>query len=312
MPPRIPIRFPWAPRSGPSSINGLNASLCIRTFSSTSPSLALGPESPNYIEVPKPLQPTFPLKPPVKGHLPVPRNVFKTRSKLPKESDKFIALTTKDPKKVKVPGPYSRDADYRLYKQRLAEARKQAFREGVKALHGRKTTTEAQHLARIQRVGAERRALAMAPPRTVDVLTQTSVSKSIRDFLDNKLASRSRENITQGHRRAYERRMAKQDAVRRARVHDLYTNAREFIVNEEQLDEAIEKAFGTEEDPMLWTAKGEMVPFSRGDAMGLSPWEGPMPEGVGDRLQKLKGGEGVGLAKERVKKVAEALTGGKM
>jgi hypothetical protein len=29
-------------------------------------------------------------------------------------------------------------------------------------------------------------------------------------------------------------------------------------------------------------------------------------------LEKLKGGEGVGLAKERVKKVAEALTGGKM
>jgi hypothetical protein len=29
-------------------------------------------------------------------------------------------------------------------------------------------------------------------------------------------------------------------------------------------------------------------------------------------LNKLRGGEGVGLAKERVKKVAEELTGGKM
>jgi hypothetical protein len=45
---------------------------------------------------------------------------------------------------------------------------------------------------------------------------------------------------------------------------------------------------------------------------GLSPWNGPMPEGVGDLLHKLRGGEGVGLAKERVKKLAEELTGGKM
>lgn len=96
--------------------------------------------------------------------------------------------------------------------------------------------------------------------------------------------------------------------MRQSRLHDLYTNAREFIVNEEQLDDAIEKAFGSEEMPVRWHVGGQTSPTGT----GASPWEGGIPEGVSERLQKLRGGEGVGLAKERVKKVAEVLTGGKM
>ncbi|KAL1591491.1 hypothetical protein SLS60_011883 [Paraconiothyrium brasiliense] len=305
MPPRIPVRFPWAAREASSIIN---SSLASRSFSSTTPTLALGPESPNYIEVPKPAQPTFPLKPAVKGHLPIPRDVFKTRSQLSKDSEDFIAQTTQDPKKVARPGPWSKDAEYRLYKQRLAEARKKAFRAGVKELHERRVTTEEAYTAEIEQTNAERRRLAMAPPRAVDVLTQTSISKGIRDFLGNTLPSTPRVVIAAQRKKAYEKRLARQEAVRRSRLHDLYTNAREFIVNEEQLDEAIEKAFGTDERPVRWHVGGQTSPTGT----GASPWEGGIPEGVSERLQKLKGGEGVGLAKERVKKVAEALTGGKM
>ena len=282
--------------------------LCIRTLTTTFPARALGPQSPNYIEVPKPLQPTFKLKPRVKGHLPVPRDVFQTRSPLPKQSPKFIKLSTAEPKARDPPGPYDKDADYRLYKQRLSASRRQAFRKGVTELHRRKKRTEAKWMTYIGNEGAEKRALRMAPPKTVDVLTSTSVQKSIRDFLDNKLPSTSRSNISDARRVAYQKRMEKQAAVRQARLHDLYTNAREFIVDEQQLDEAIENAFGTEELPMGW-ANGQ----PQLGASGRSIWDkGPAPEGVGDKLQKLKGGAGVGLAEERLKKVAEELTGGKM
>ncbi|CAO2657188.1 Nn.00g033140.m01.CDS01 [Neocucurbitaria sp. VM-36] len=304
MPPRIPVRFPWTlppPPPPPSA----------RSFSSTPTSLALGPQSPNYIQVPKPLQPTFPIKPAVKGHLPIPRDVFKTRNPHPKESPTFLDRSTRPPKKVTVPGPYSRDAEYRLYKQRLADKRRVALQEGVKELHERKVTSDAHYLSKIQEIGAFRRNVAMAPPRQVDVLTQTSISKGIRDFLTDALPSSSRLTITNARRKAYRARLAKVQAVRASRLHDLYTNAREFIVDEQQLDEAIEKAFGSEESPLGWDVKGNMGPRHEGKE-GLSPWHGPMPEGVGDMLQKLKGGEGVGLAKERVKKVAEELTGGKM
>ena len=280
----------------------------MRSFASTPSRHALGPESPNYIEVPKPLQPTNVVKPHIKGILPRPRDVFKTRSTIPKESDEFIQASTPDPVKPSLPGKYSRDAEIRLYKQRLADARKRALREGVKELHARKVTTEAQEKASLQKLFAERRAAAMAPPREVDVLTQTSLDKNIRDFLADKLPSTSRSKISDSRRQAYKRKMAKHAAVREARLHELYTKAREFIVTEEQLDDAIEKAFGTEEAPVGWTDRGEASPR----AVGKSPWAGPIPEGVTDLLQKLKGGEGVGLAKERVKKVAEELTGGKM
>jgi hypothetical protein len=306
MPPRIPVRCPWTSHTAISSLNGTS-----RTFSSTPPSLALGPQSPNYIEVPKPLQPTFPLEPRLKGHLPVPRDIFKTRNAHPKQSDVFLNRSTRTPKTVKAPGPYSRDADYRLYKQRLADKRREALQEGVKQLHSRKVASEAAHLAKVQANYADRRERAMAPPREVDVLTQTSVSKGIRDFLAGTLPASSRTQNIARRRKAYERRMARVQAVRQSRLHDLYVNARQFIVEEAQLDEAIEKTFGTEEAPMGWNNAGNMGLRSEGHE-GLSPWQGYMPEGVGDMLEKLKGGEGVGLAKERVKKVAEALTGGKM
>jgi hypothetical protein len=272
--------------------------------------LALGPQSPNYIDVPKPLQPTFPISPQPKGHLPVPRDVFKTRNAHPKESDVFINRSTKEPKNLKAPGPHSRDADYRLYKQRLADTRRTALREGVQQLHKRKVFDEAEHFAKIQANYADKRERAMAPPRETDVLTSTSISPGIRAYLASELPDTARTNIPR-RRKTYGRRVAKIHTMRASRLHDLYVNARTFLVEESQLDEAIDKAFGTEEAPMGWNNKGAMGLRSEGNE-GLSPWHGAMPEGVGDMLTKLRGGEGVGLAKERVKKVAEALTGGKM
>ncbi|KAF2131997.1 hypothetical protein P153DRAFT_285411 [Dothidotthia symphoricarpi CBS 119687] len=303
MPPRLPavhVRVPV----------GVGC-VCSRAFSSTPAARALGPQSPNYIDVPKPLQPTFPLAPRVKGHLPVPRDVFKTRNPLPKHSPAFLDKTARSPKALKTPGPHSRDADYRLYKQRLADARRQALQAGVDELHERKRTTDAHYLAKIQASGAHRRELATAPPRPVDVLTATSLSKGVRDFLADALPASSRTVNTPKRREAYQRRVARVQKVRTSRLHDLYINAREFIVDEQQLDDAIEKVFGTDDAPIGWDVKGNMGPRTEGKE-GLSPWHGPMPEGVGEMLQKLKGGEGVGLAKERVKRVAEELTGGKM
>lgn len=149
----------------------------------------------------------------------------------------------------------------------------------------------------------------MAPRREVDVLTETSVAKGVRDFLAGALPPPEK-NI-EARRRAYEKRLAAQEAVRQSRLHDLYTNARTFIVSEEQLIEAIEEAFGTEDNPMGWDAKGYEGRRKEGNYDALSPW-GVMPEGVGDKMQRLRGGEGAGLARERVKKLAEELTGGKM
>lgn len=307
MPPRIPVRYPWPSRSAIPSHNGR------RSFTSTPSTPALGPQSPNYIDVPKPLQPTFPLDPKPKGHLPVPRDVFKTRNPRPKHSIGFLNRTTRTPKDPKAPGPHSRDVEYRLYKQRLASTRRTSLREGVQQLYERKLANEAQQLAKVQAVYKDKTARAMAPPRDTDVLTATSIQPALRTFLASKNPHaniRTPEKIA-AQRISYNARQRREMAVRKSRLHDLYVNARTFVVSEAQLDEAIDATFGTEEEPMGWNNKGDMGPRGEGRE-GLSPWHGTMPEGVGDMLEKLRGGEGVGLAKERVKRVAEVLTGGKM
>ncbi|KAL6712368.1 hypothetical protein ACN47E_000245 [Coniothyrium glycines] len=309
MPPRIPVHASWASLAASAPANGAAAVGCARSLSSTTAALALGPQSPNYIHVPKPLQPTFAIKPTVKGHLPIPRDIFKTRNDHPKESDVFLNRSTRAPKNLKAPGPYSRDAEYRLYKQRLAEQRRENLKQGVKELHERKITTDAEYLSKIQAIGAFRREVAMAPRREVDILTETSIPKGVRDFLTGDLPPRA--DKLPLRRAATKNRLRKIQDVRASRLHDLYTNARTFIVDEQQLDTAIEEAFGTEESPIGWDQRGNMGPRDEGKE-GLSPWHGPMPEGVRERLAKLKGGEGVGLARDRVRKLAEELTGGKM
>ncbi|KAH7406334.1 hypothetical protein DE146DRAFT_651367 [Phaeosphaeria sp. MPI-PUGE-AT-0046c] len=314
MPPRIPVRFPWSSRTINCSLNGSTStttSLCLRTFSSTPTTLALGPQSPNYIDVPKPLQPTYPQDPPVKGHLPIPRDIFKTRNHNAKHSAQFLDSSTPAPASPKRPGPYSKDAAYQLYKQRLAERRRVNLRSGVAELHDRKLATDAAFEAKLAASYADKRARAFAPPLETDLLTANSLHKGVRDYLASTLPPSSKTATIPKRRVAYQKRVARQEAVRANRLHDLYVNAREFMVEEAQLDEAIEKVFGTEEEPIGWGIDGSAGLRSEGKE-GLSPWHGPMPEGVGDMLQKLKGGEGVGLAKERVRKVAEELTGGKM
>lgn len=310
MPPRIPVRFPWSSRGINCTLNG-QLDTAIRTFSSTRTTLALGPQSPNYIDVPKPLQPTYPHDPAVKGHLPVPRDIFKTRNSAAKHSAEFLDSSTPSPKQLKKPGPHAPDAEYQLYKQRLAERRRANLRSGVTELHERKVATDSAFEAKLAASYADKRARAFAPPRETDLLTANSVQKGIRDYLASTLPESTKTARIDQRRTAYGKRMARQHAVRASRLHDLYVNAREFMVEEAQLDEAIDKVFGTEEEPIGWGIDGSVGLRSQGKE-GLSPWHGPMPEGVGDMLQKLKGGEGVGLARDRARKVAEELTGGKM
>ena len=71
---------------------------------------------------------------------------------------------------------------------------------------------------------------------------------------------------------------------------------------------AIEHEFGTDQTPVGWDIRGNIGP----GLDGRSVWAGPVPEGSTEKRQQLKGGAGVGLAKDRVKRLAEELTGGKM
>lgn len=105
-----------------------------------------------------------------------------------------------------------------------------------------------------------------------------------------------------------EEKEARKRADRQDALHTLYMNARSFITNEKQLDEALDSAFGTEEAPKTWGYQGPSVwHLERG-----SPFQG-----IADKMRKNTGkaGDRTGFADEtnqRLKRIAEELTGGKM
>ena len=309
MPPRVPVQLSWSSRCSVQPANSISTTL--RTFTTTLHPLALGPESPNYIEVPKPVQPTWPHKPIVKGVLPVPRDVFKTRNSLPKVSDEFISQSTPLPKNQREPSKYSKDADYILYKRRLAESRRQALREGVNQLYERKVETDKRLSAQSKFNQERNKAFAMAPERQSDALTSTTVQKDILDYLADKLPS-TRRAATPRQIARFQRLQARHEAVRKAHLHDLYTHARDFVVTEEQLDALIEKEFGSEEEPIGWEAKtGEPLRGKDGVPAGdgPSPWVAGPQDGVGEMMNRLRSGESIDVAKERNRRVAEEFTG---
>jgi len=105
----------------------------------------------------------------------------------------------------------------------------------------------------------EREALLNAPEREDERLTRPSVPSEILKLLE-KQPSRSLKSDPERLREArenYEAAASDQEAHRREALEILYSNAREFIVNEKQLDAAIEEVFGSDEAPISWGIASE-------------------------------------------------------
>lgn len=104
--------------------------------------------------------------------------------------------------------------------------------------------------------------------------------------------------------------------VRMDHLHTLYMRARNFIVTPQQLDAAVDAAFGTPEQPVDFSSAGQ--------AKGTSMWAKGRPDGLQDMLAAASGEGGRGalqraervsgdrVQRERMKRLAERLTGGEM
>ncbi|KAI4249028.1 MAG: hypothetical protein LQ352_005749, partial [Teloschistes flavicans] len=112
----------------------------------------------------------------------------------------------------------------------------------------------------------------------------------------------------------HERHAAQKVTERRNALHTLYMNARDFIVTEQALTDAVERAF----DP-------DNPQFDNEARRGLNVWNLGYPEKVKDLLHKHKTNDyrdagkavqgyiGYGTVTEkRMKRLGEELTGGKM
>ncbi|CAK3900137.1 Hypothetical predicted protein [Lecanosticta acicola] len=305
MPPKAPL---------PSAAAWKCPQCTVRSFSTSSRWMAVGPEHPKYIDVPEPPQQTAPYRPPVKGVLPVPRDVFAGIDRS-RTDDQIIADSTQSPTRAKTPAKGSREE----WNAKMSEVRKRNLREGVQSLRARQQVQQRTASERQAQKYREREELLHRPERDDERLTAPSNNFDVKALLGrNPVPDPTREQRILAKMENLERHAGQKREERMSALHDLYMNARDFIVTPEQLDAALDKAFGTPENPVTFG-----TPMYAGDqTSGRSIWAKGRPERISDLLHRSQGGRGatstdgatdqIHLNAERIRRIAEALTGGKM
>ncbi|KAI9879581.1 MAG: hypothetical protein M1830_008031 [Pleopsidium flavum] len=288
-----------------------------RAFSLSSPTLKIGPESPKFIEVPQPLQPRSPPKRRIKGILPVPRNLFPRRG-ADKTSPEYLAAATPEPSSTKDASILGRQpteaADFIVWKERMAAIRRRNLREGLVELQHRKQRTDRQVAGRSAYKRAEHERLVHREKRDDERLTDPTITDSMKNFQKGIVPDPDRlARIEQKRAMVQAKESAKQEE-RRDALHTLYMNAGTFITTEDQLQMAIDRAFTTEPNSAWYNSASSTTEAE-------SVWNLGLPETVQQMLGKANrtGNKAMeyneGFAKvtgERIRRIAEELTGGKM
>ncbi|TQS39038.1 hypothetical protein Golomagni_00443 [Golovinomyces magnicellulatus] len=263
------------------------------------------PEHPSYIDVPgqAPFQ-RHPRRREIKGTLPPPRDVLKTRAlRTSKDHPNFILKTIPEPKALKEP-----QNEFVAWKRRTAELRKKNLRESLIELHKRKC----ERKDKLERLSIGRRnrreRLLNAPQREDERLTNPTVTQLNSNLQKGALSDPNRDSrILEKAARVRAREEAKSQA-RMDALHTLYMNARNFITTEESLEAQIQLIFKEE-------------PFAKGN-LDDNIWEVlGSPPTVRDLLKRYEGHSRAAVEAhqspaviigERMQVIAEELTGGKM
>jgi hypothetical protein len=263
----------------------------------------IGPENPKFIEVPIPRQQRAKPRKVIKGVLPPPRNIFHQRA--PNRIDpKYIAATIPEPQTAR-PAP----VDERVaWKRRLAATRRTNFQEAIVDLHTRKVRRDAVHASKARAGHKDREMRFNAPQREDERLTNPTGMIALED-LHLGLPDPGREARIAEKAERFKNKEELKKEERRNSLHSLYMHAREFITTEQQLNEEIEKIFVP--SPFGKDHEGEENIW---DALGAPPTVQDLLQTV-NKAQKnaLEFHRGPAhITGERMKKIAEELTGGKM
>lgn len=245
----------------------------------------------------------------MKGILPVPRDVFARKRGRTTATEEAIAKTTRDPTDESPADPGS----LRAWKLKQSAQRKRNLREGLLELKSRKQITTSRLAEQQAAKQRERDELIAMPEHEDERLTAPSHNLDLAALYHGPVPDPSRALRLENKRQRYSTFTAAKKAERLDSLHTLYSHARDFIVTPQQLENAVEDAFGTNENPVTFGGDG---------GESFSVWAEGKPESVQEMLVKANGGrsdkatQNVGrvlqINKERVKKMAEALTGGKM
>lgn len=282
--------------------NSRTATRQVRGFS-TSANLRVGPESPHFIEAPRIVQPSNPAKPHVKGTLPVPRELFPARRQ-DKPRKAYIDAVTPRPLSEHKVNPKSADPEKQAFKIKMAEMRRSNLREGLRKLYKRKQIAEQTVFERSLENQARRERVLQQPDPEDERLTRSSVVEAMRPQKGAALSDPNRETRLALSRARMEAKQAQKDALRQEELQSLYMNARTFIVNEEQLAAEIDRVF----------PEGENEAWRNDHQQGENIWNLGIPPTVQHIVNDSRKSETArwDVIQDRVKKLGEQITGGKL
>ncbi|KAH8700237.1 hypothetical protein BGW36DRAFT_291199 [Talaromyces proteolyticus] len=284
------------------SRNCRTARVQVRSFSISS-NLRVGPESPNYLDVPKTLQPDLPPKPQVKGTLPVPREIF-PRRRADKPTWAYISAATPEPTKERMIRKGDPNAEIIQWKQKMAESRRANLRDGLRELYQRKQATDDLMMRRSAAKQARRERVFKQPPRDDERLTRPTTVAAMKPTQSAILPDPDREARLALSRERVLTKQLEKSAIRQTDLHTLYMNARNFITTESQLEQEIEAKFREDGGDEWNTDSG----------YGVNVWAKGAPPTIQDTV-KIQTKDENGRWKfeqERMRKVVETITGGKM
>ncbi|KAJ1324433.1 hypothetical protein MN608_10497 [Microdochium nivale] len=309
-----PTALPWAVFSLAKSAS----SICVRaqTFSTSANACAarIPPESPRYINVPNPpqdqsIEARRELQQ-VRGHLPVPRKVFRWKTGDYEPTQDVLDSLAAEPTSERSRQPPR--SDKQAWKRSMASQRRENVRAGVQDLWERKVVSE-QTIAesRARKVAQHRRA-ASAPERVGDRLTRASVDPETLktavapDPLRFERALASKERSEALEQKRSERRI---DAVQ-----ELYMNARSFIVTEKELEDLVEKEFAPDYFSSMGMSNSGRPMYNVWDLQGkpkaMADMMSEVSRSTSDLLQSVTQDSTRTLKRQKL--VAEQLTGGRI
>ncbi|KAF6830969.1 hypothetical protein CPLU01_07022 [Colletotrichum plurivorum] len=300
-------RLARLPIAAKSSIN------LTRPFSTTSVALNVPPESPAWIQVPQPpqSQASEVKLPKVKGTIPVPRDPFPAKDADRKIRPEYIEATmpkASNEASQRPVEPGSREE----HRRRMAESRRENLEAALQGLYQRKQQrVEATTAASARRLRDHQRA-ANAPERQDDVLTRSSIISTLAKTqtvqADPLRYERAAESKARTAAIAQQKSEARQDALM-----EMYINASEFIVSEEELESEVDRLFAED----YWKRQGKSMAHDSDNAWDVWGQPPTLQNMMDEMLRKRESAINFQQSEQdrtvkRQKVIAEELTGGKM
>lgn len=192
---------------------------------------------------------------------------------------------------------------YVEWKDQASAIRKKNLREGLVELRKRKTRIDKRIVARTAEKQAQYEQAVHRPEREDERLTAPTVTSNTMPAVLAHIPDPNREERLALKKERVAAREQEKREERRNALHSLYMNARSFIVTEEELNAEVDRVF---DNPTL---------------MGRSMWDTGFPDSIKGLLSTANKNSNnalihasghVPVTKERVKRIAEELTGGKM